>query len=232
MNTFIEMNTLGMIGGTSWHATEAYYRLINEGVSTKIGSWNSPPLILHSINIALMREQDKDKIKAHYLDVAHKLEDAGAKAIIICANTPHMVYDYVQPQVGIPFLHIAEATGKEAERLNLKKLGLLGNKPTMTGSFIGGYIEDHFDIEVITPEGDALDHSHNFVSKELTQGKFTNEAKDFYLEEISKLESRGADGIILGCTELPILLKDESTEIPMLATTNLHAQLAIDFILG
>ena len=232
MDTFKDMNTLGMIGGTSWHATEAYYRLINEGVSKKIGSWNSPPLIIHSINIALMRAQDKEKIKAHYLDVAHKLEDAGAKAIVICANTPHMVYDYVQPQIGIPFLHIAEATGKEAKRLNLKKLGLLGNKPTMTGSFIGGYIEDHFDIEVIRPEGDALDHSHNFVSKELTQGNFTNEAKDFYLEEISRLKSRGAHGIILGCTELPILLKDESAELPMLATTNLHAQMAIDFILG
>jgi len=226
------MNTIGMIGGTSWHATEAYYRLINEGISEKIGSWNSPPLIIHSINIALMRGQDIEKIKAHYLDVAHKLQEADAKAIVICANTPHMVYDYVQPQVGIPFLHIAEATGKEAERLKLKKLGLLGNKPTMTGTFIGGYIEDHFDIEVIIPEGDALDRSHNFVSKELTQGKFTNEAKEFYLEEISKLKSRGADGIILGCTELPILLKDESAQLPMLATTNLHAQMAIDFILG
>ena len=232
MNTFREMNTLGMIGGTSWHATEAYYRLINEGVSKKIGSWNSPPLIIHSINIALMRAQEKEKIKAHYLDVSRKLEEAGANAIVICANTPHLVYDFVQPQIGIPFLHIAEATGKEAERLKLKKLGLLGNKPTMTGTFIGGYIHDHFNLEVIRPEGDSLDRSHNFVSDELTQGKFTNEAKEFFLEEISKLKSRGADGIILGCTELPILLKGESAELPMLATTNLHAQMAVDFILG
>jgi aspartate racemase len=143
-----------------------------------------------------------------------------------------MVYDFVQPHIGIPFLHIAEATGKEAERLGLKKLGLLGNKPTMTGTFIGGYIEEHFDFEVIIPERDALEQSHQYVSKELTQGKFTREAKDFYLEEISKLKSRGADGIILGCTELPILLKDEPAELPMLATTNLHAQMAVDFILG
>ncbi len=229
---FKNMNTLGMIGGTSWHATEAYYRLINEGVSEKIGSWNSPSLIIYSINIALMRAQDKEKIKEHYLDVAQKLEVAGAKAVVICANTPHLVYDFVQPQIGIPFLHIAEATGKEAKRLKLKKLGLLGNRPTMTGSFIGGYLESHFNLEVIIPEGDAIDRSHNFVSKELTQGKFTKVAKDFFLKEISKLKSRGADGIILGCTELPILLKDEAAEVPMLATTNLHAQMAVDFILS
>lgn len=232
MNEIIQMNTLGMIGGTSWHATEVYYRLIQEGVAAKIGAWNSAPIIMHSINIALMRSQDKERIKARYLDVAQKLEAAGAEAIAICANTPHMVYDFVQPEINIPFLHIAEATGREAQRLGLQKLGILGNKPTMTGSFISGYIENKFNIEVLKPEGDDLDQSHHYVSNELTQGKFTTDAIIFYKEEIAKFESRGADGIILGCTELPILLKNEKAEIPMLATTNLHAQMAVDFILN
>jgi len=232
MNEIKEMKTLGMIGGTSWHATEAYYRLIQEGVANKIGAWNSAPLILHSINIAIMRSQNKERIEAKYLETAKKLEESGAQAITICANTPHMVYDFVQPQIGIPFLHIAEATGREARRLGLKKLGILGNKPTMTGSFISGYIQDQLNIEVIRPEGDALDHSHHYVSKELTQGKFTHDARLFFLEEIGKLEARGADGIILGCTELPILLKDDKADIPMLATTNLHAEMAVDFILS
>lgn len=232
MNEIKEMNTLGMIGGTSWHATEVYYRLIQEGVAKKIGAWNSPPLILHSINIAIMRSQDQQRIQAKYLETARKLESAGAEAIIICANTPHMVYDFVQPQIGIPFLHIAEATGREAQRLGLKKLGILGNKPTMTGSFISGYIQNKFNIEIIRPEGDALDRSHHYVSKELTQGKFTHAARLFYFEEIGVLEGRGVDGIILGCTELPILLKDDKADIPMLATTNLHAEMAVDFILG
>jgi aspartate racemase len=232
MNEIKEMKTLGMIGGTSWHATEVYYRLIQEGVAERIGAWNSAPLILHSINIAIMRSQDKERIEAKYLETAKKLEESGAQAITICANTPHMVYDFVQPQIGIPFLHIAEATGREARRLGLKKLGILGNKPTMTGSFISGYIQDHFNIDIIRPEGDALDHSHYYVSKELTQGKFTHDARLFFLEEIGKLASRGADGIILGCTELPILLKDDKADIHMLATTDLHAQMAVDFILS
>jgi len=232
MDKMIQMNTLGMIGGTSWHATDVYYRLIQEGVAEEIGAWNSPPLILHSINIAIMRSQDKELIQTKYLETAQKLETAGAEAIAICANTPHMVYDFVEAQIEIPFLHIAEATGQEAKRLGLKKLGILGNKPTMTGNFISGYIKDQFDIEVIRPEGGALDQSHQYVSKELTQGKFTNEARIFYLEEIGKLEARGVDGIILGCTELPILLKEYKADIPMLATTDLHAKMAVDFILG
>ena len=232
MTEIKEMKTLGMIGGTSWHATEMYYRLIQQGVAKKIGAWNSAPLILHSINIAIMRSQNEEIINAKYLDTAQKLEKSGARAILICANTPHLVYDFVQPQIGIPFLHIAEATGREAKRLGLKKLGILGNKPTMTGSFISGYIKDEFDIDVIRPEGDGLDYSHHYVSKELTQGKFTADARLFFLEEMAKLESRGADGIILGCTELPILLKEVTAEIPFLSTTTLHAQMAVDFILS
>lgn len=232
MNEIINMKMLGLIGGTSWHATEVYYRMIQEGVAEKIGAWNSAPLILHSINIAIMRSQDKELIRAKYLETARKLASSGAQAVTICANTPHMVYDFVQPQIGIPILHIAEATGREAKRLGLKKLGILGNKPTITGAFISGYIQKNFDIEVIKPEGNAIDKSHYYVSKELTQGKFTQDAQLFYLEEIAKLESRGADGIILGCTELPILLKEAKADISMLATTNLHAQMAVDFILS
>ncbi|MFZ6051346.1 aspartate/glutamate racemase family protein [Halocola ammonii] len=226
------MKTLGMIGGTSWHATIEYYRFINEGVAREIGTQGNPPLIIHSINIEVMRSQDKDRIVSTYTDVAKKLEAAGAEAIVICANTPHLVYKEVQPQITIPFLHIARATGKEAQKLGLKKLGILGNKPTMTGNFIHNIIENEFEIDLITPQGESLDRSHHFVSKELTQGEFTKEARQFYKREIENLQSRGADGIVLGCTELPILLKDQQSEIPLLSTTHLHAQMAVDFILG
>ena len=226
------MKTLGMIGGTSWHATIEYYRFINEGVANEIGTQGNPPLIIHSINIEVMRSQDKERIISTYTDAAKKLEAAGAEAIVICANTPHLVYKEVKSKIGIPFLHIARATGKEAVRLGLKKLGILGNKPTMTGNFIHEIIENEFDIDVITPPGESLDRSHHFVSKELTQGKFTDEAREFYLREIEFFQKRGADGIILGCTELPILLKNQSSDIPLLSTTHLHAQMAVDFILG
>jgi aspartate racemase len=225
------MKTLGMIGGTSWHSTIEYYRLINELVGEKIGTQGNPPLIIHSINIELMRKQNKDEINAKYLDVSLKLEQAGAEAIIICANTPHMVYDFVQPQINIPILHIANATGKEAKRKGLKKLGLLGNKPTMTGDFISSVLRSNYDIETIIPESDYIVPAHNYVSKELTKGLFTSEAKQFFMDQIDLLVKRGAQGIILGCTELPLLLKQKEVKIPALATTNLHAQMAVDFII-
>jgi len=224
------MNTLGMIGGTSWYSTIEYYKLINQLASKKIGDWANPPLIIHSINIELMREQNKEKINAKYLDTSLKLQAAGAKAIVICANTPHMVYDFVQPKIDIPILHIADATGKEAQKLGLKKLGLLGNKPTMTGSFIPKFLKNNYDIETIIPEEEFVLQAHEYVSKELTQGTFSDAAKRFFIQQIELLKARGADGIILGCTELPLLIQQEDVDIPTLATTNLHAQMAVDFI--
>ena len=226
------MKTLGLIGGTSWHSTVAYYKLINEGVGEHIGTRGNPELILYSINIEIMREQDRDKINAKYLEVSEKLIGAGAAAILICANTPHMVCDFVQPKIAVPILHIAEATGKEASRLGLKKLGLLGNRPTMTGDFIPGVLKQKYGIETIIPQDHAVSQSHRYVSIELTRGKFTDAARNFYMEQIELLKERGAEGIILGCTELPLLINPEDVSVPTLATTDLHARMAVDFILG
>jgi aspartate racemase len=226
------MRTLGLIGGTSWHSTVAYYKLINQGVGEHIGTRGNPELILYSINIEIMREQDRDRINAKYLEVSGKLIGAGAAAILICANTPHMVYDFVQPKIEVPILHIAEATGKEATRLGLKKLGLLGNRPTMTGDFIPEVLKRKYGIETIIPQDHAVSQSHRYVSVELTRGKFTDAARNFYMEQIEQLKARGAEGVILGCTELPLLIKAEDVSLPTLATTDLHAQMAVDFILG
>ncbi|NNE01973.1 MAG: amino acid racemase [Eudoraea sp.] len=226
------MKTIGLIGGTSWHSTIVYYRLINELVGEEIGTQGNPELLVYSINIELMREQDVDKINAKYLQVSRSLEKAGAKAIVICANTPHMAYEYVQPKIGIPILHIADAIGKEAARLQLTKVGLLGNRPTMTRGFIPDILQRNYGIETIIPEENGLSQSHHYVSKELTQGLFTKEATSFFLEQIQSLKKRGAEGIILGCTELPILLETSSSDIPLLATTQLHAQMAVNFILN
>ncbi len=226
------MRTLGMIGGTSWHSTIEYYKLINEGVEQSIGTQGNPPLIIHSINIELMREQDKQKINTKYLDVSKKLQKAGAEAIIICANTPHMAYPYVKPKIDIPILHIAEATGIKAKKYGLKSLGLIGNKPTMTGTFIPDILEEKFAIETVIPDEKHLDQAHYYVSKELTQGIFSQEAKEFFLKQMNLLRDKGAEGIILGCTELPILFKETDYDVPLLSTTELHANMAIDFILS
>ncbi|HSP12901.1 MAG TPA: amino acid racemase [Salegentibacter sp.] len=224
------MKLLGMIGGTSWHSTIEYYRLLNQLAGEKIGTDQNPPLLLYSLNIQLMREQNLKAINAAYLEIAKKLEAAGAGAIIICANTPHMVYSYVQPKINIPILHIADAVGMEAQRKGYKRLGLLGNKPTMTKGFLQNRLKDIYNIEVIIPENEYLEECHGFVSKELTQGKFTDEARSFFMNQIETLQKKGADAIIMGCTELPILIPQDKTDIPLLETTDLHAQMAVDFI--
>ncbi len=227
-----DMKTLGMIGGTSWHSTIVYYRLINKLVGQKIGTQANPPLIIHSINIEIMREQDSDKINAKYLEVSQKLEQAGAEAIVICANTPHMAYDFVQPKIGIPIFHIADAIGKEASKLGLNKLGLLGNRPTLTKGFIQSQLLDNYSIETSIPDEQYLDKCHDYISKELTQGQFNDQAKDFFIEQMQFLKNKGAEGIILGCTELPMLIDQKDVDMPLLATTDLHTQMAADFILS
>ena len=226
------MKLLGMIGGTSWHSTEVYYRLINEQVGKHIGTQANPPLLLYSLNIELMRSQDWDRINGTYLEIAQKLQQAGAEGIIICANTPHVVYDHVQPKLDIPILHIAEAIGRQARSLGLETLGLLGNKPTMTRGFIADYLMENFGITTLIPQERDIPKAHHYVSAELTQGQFTPEARSFFKEQMEMLRSSGAQGIILGCTELPLLLDQSDFDIPMLATTQLHVAMAVEFILS
>ena len=226
------MRTIGLIGGTSWHSTIVYYRLINELAGKKIGQQANPPLVIYSLNIELMREQNWEKINLAYLHIARKLEIAGAKALVICANTPHMVYEFVQPKISIPILHIADSVGEEATKLGLKTLGLLGNRPTMTGGFIQKRLEENFEIETIIPDDEYLDSAHEFISKELTQGKFTETARSFFIDQMQLLKEKGAEGIILGCTELPLLVDEKDFDIPLIPTTHLHAKKAVEFILG
>lgn len=226
------MKKIGLIGGTSWHSTIVYYRLINEMVGEKIGNQANPELLVYSLNVELMREHNIKKINNKYLEIAKTLQTTGAKALLICANTPHLVYDFVQPNIDIPILHIADTIGKEAKKEGLKKLGLLGTRPTMTGDFISSPLKEKYDIETIIPDREYIDQNHDFISKELTKGVFSEEAKKFYLEQMRLLRSRGAEGIILGCTELPMLLEQKDFDLPLLATTQLHAQMAADFILS
>jgi len=225
------MHTLGMIGGTSWHSTIIYYREINEKVGEAIGRQFNPTLILYSLNVELMRSGDTDRIKQAYLDIALKLQQAGAEAIIICANTPHLVYSHVAPKLDIPILHIADATGQAAQEQGLQQLGLLGTRPAMTIGFIQERLKQNYNIDCLIPEEQFIDETHNYIADELTQGQFTDAAKAFFLEQMRLLRDRGADGIILGCTELPMLLDQDDFELPMLPTTQLHIQMAVDFIL-
>lgn len=226
------MKKIGLIGGTSWHSTIVYYRLINEMVGEKIGNQANPELLIYSLNVELMREHNTEKINNKYLEISQTLQTAGAEAIVICANTPHLVYDFVQPQIDIPILHIADAIGKEAHKLNLSKLGLLGTLPTMQGEFISSPLKNNYSIETLLPDEEYLQTTHDYISQELTRGIFSKGAKNFYLEQMELLRNKGAEGIILGCTELPMLLDQKDFDLPLIASTNLHAQMAADFILN
>src|SRR5690606_21044726 len=218
------MKKIGLIGGTSWHSTIVYYRLINEMVGEKIGNQANPELLIYSLNVELMREHNTDKINNKYLEISHTLQTAGAKAVVLCANTPHLVYDFVQPQVNIPILHIADAIGEAAKKLGLSNLGLLATHPTMKGEFIPSPPNQNYDIEALIPDEEHLQHNHDYISQERTKGIFSEEAKNFYLDQMELLRAKGADGIILGCTELPMLLDQKDLDLPLIATTNLHAQ--------
>ncbi|MBZ9627906.1 amino acid racemase [Psychroflexus sp. CAK1W] len=225
------MKRLGLIGGTSYHSTLEYYKAINAQVIEQNATHSNPELLLYSITMDVMRRQEQEEINSVYLNAAKKLQEAGAEAIVICANTPHMAVKYVQPQLEIPFLHIGDSIGKEAVQHNYKKLLLLGNRPTITKAFLKDYLIEKYNLEVIIPEEEAIEKSHYFVSDELTKGIFSKEAKAFYKELIEKHQDT-IDAAILGCTELPILLKDESSKIPYIKTTDLHIQSAVEFIIN
>lgn len=226
------MKTLGLIGGTSYHSTIDYYRMINEKVGEVIGKDQNPTLLLYSLNIAIMRSGDEEKIKNEYLKISKKLISIGAEGILICANTPHMVYDFVQSQIEVPILHIGKAIGDYAVKNNFKNLALLGTKATVKKKFLEEYIKTNYPLEVTLPDEEHIDTIHHYISKELTQGIFSKEAKTYFLEQMKALQAKGADSMIMGCTELPMLIKQEETEFQLIDTTGLHVELAVDFILG
>ena len=224
------MKTLGLIGGTSWHSTIEYYRYLNELVDAKFDPPQNPPLLIYSLNVDLMRRGDWKEINRTYLEIALKLQNGGAKAIIICANTPHKVCDYVSPHLQIPFIHIADAIGEEAKKLGLKKLALMGTLPVMKGDFISGKLKDKYNIQTIIPDRRQGVKIQRFIANELTQGIFNEDTKQFFLSEMESLKNEGAEGIILGCTELPMLIKPGDFDLPLLNTTYLHAKKAVEFI--
>lgn len=225
------MKTLGMIGGTSWRSTIDYYKYINQLVEERNGPpFINPPLLMYSLKIDLMRRNDWNEINQAYLNISLNLQNAGADAILICANTPHKVHTFVESKLNIPIIHIADAIGEEAKRLNLKKLSLLGTTNVMEESFIKERLNDKHQIQTKIPSPEARKEIHRLIVEELTVGILDERTKQFFLAEMTKLKHQGTDGVILGCTELPLLIKSDDFDLPLLDTTFLHAKKAVDFI--
>ncbi len=229
------MKTLGLIGGTSWVSTVDYYRLINQTVNEKLGGLHSAKLFLYSMNFAefkkLADENNWRAISSILCSAAKRLEGAGAKCIVICANTPHKVADDIRLAIQIPLIHIAEAAAKEIKRKEITKAGLLGTKFTMEENFFKDKLSQQ-QIESLVPDANDREFIHHSIFSELGKGIFTPETKARYSNIINKLVAEGAEGIILGCTEIPLLIKPEDCSVPVFDTTIIHAKAAVEFALS
>lgn len=228
------MKTLGLIGGTSWVSTIDYYRYINQLANEKRGGLNYAQILLYSISFndvkSLADVGDWGNLGKLLSGIAQNLENAGAEAIVFCANTIHIVAEKVEEKIQIPLIHITDATAKEILRQGLKKVALLGTKFTMDNDFYKERLL-RYEIETIIPNDEERDFIHWSIFEELGKDIFTNETKQKYLEIIEDLRSRGAEGVIFGCTEIPMLLKPEDCSIPSFDTTLIHAKAAVDFAL-
>ncbi|WP_457918826.1 aspartate/glutamate racemase family protein [Candidatus Lokiarchaeum ossiferum] len=225
------MKTIGLIGGMSWESSIEYYRILNEQIKEKLGGLHSAQCILSSVDFGpiekWMRNEEWDKITDHLCEVAINLEKAGANLIIICTNTMHKLLDAIQLKIQIPIYHIADAAADKIKELGLTKVGLLGTRFTMEGDFYKKRLLDQHHIEVIVPNPDERREVDHIIFEELVLGKITDPAREVYKQVIRKLQKKGAQGIILGCTEIPLLIKPQDSPIPVFDTTQLHAEFAV-----
>ncbi len=229
------MKVIGLIGGMSWESSLEYYRFINEGVKRRLGGFHSAKVLMYSVDFHEIEQQQSEgrwEDSAETLaDAARRLEKGGADFFLICTNTMHKVAPEVERAAGIPLLHIADAAGEEVQRLAIKQIGLLGTSFTMEEDFLKGHLSRNYGLEVITPEEASRKIVHDVIYDELCLGKILEESKTKVLEIIGELSAHGAEAIILGCTELPLLVKQEDAPMPILDTTALHARKAVDWAL-
>ncbi len=228
------MKTIGLIGGMSWESSAVYYELINKKVREELGGFHSCKNIMVTVDFAeiekLQHSGDWETLDKLMVEAAKQLEVAGADIVVLCTNTMHLCAPAILENISIPFLHIAEATGLEIEKNGLKKVALLGTKFTMEKDFYKQYISDNFGIEVIIPTKEERENIHQIIYQELVHGKIKNESREIYKQIIGNLEERGgAEGVILGCTEIPLLIALSDVNIPTFDTTTIHAEKAVEW---
>lgn len=226
------MKTIGLLGGMSWESTILYYQLLNEGVRERLGGLHSARILMNSVDFA---EIEQFQVNGQWQEAgsllgqhAAGLQQAGADMILICTNLMHKVAPMVEEQIEVPLLHIADATGRAIEKQGLKKVGLLGARYTMEEGFYRDRLKEKFNLDVIIPDAEARDYVHRVIFDELCQGQFIETARNNYLEIIDQLREQGAEGVILGCTEIPLLVRPQDTDLPLFNTAALHAEYALE----
>ena len=229
------MKPIGLIGGLTYVSTLEYYRYLNELTNERLGDAEAPLIIMYSVNfgeIKTLTEADEwDKISAIICDAAKKIEDAGAACLLIGANTMHKVADEVQPVIKIPIIHVADAVAKDISRHGLKKVALLGTRYTMQLGFYTDRL-GRSGIETIIPDQDDVEFINYTIYHEFSKNIFSDQTKGAYLNIISKLKQRGAEGIILGCTEIPGLINQSDCDIPLFDTVKIHSGAGVDHVLS
>jgi len=228
------MKTIGLIGGLSWHSTVTYYQIINRYINQKLGASHSAKCIVDSVDFQFIEERlaanDLPGAAPLLCEAARRLENAGADFIIICSNTMHANFEKIQKSVSIPLLHIAELTARRLEDEGIKKIGLLGTKFTMEKPFYKEILERSGVEVIVPPEKDRL-KIDEIIIYELCREKFPEESKKYFLSVIEELHKKGARGIILGCTEIDLLIKQRDTSVPLFDTTKIHAEKAAEYAL-
>lgn len=222
----LSMRIIGLIGGVSWHSTVDYYRIINEEINRRLGGIHSAKILLYSLDLGEIKELQKrgreEYVERILIDAARSLEKGGADFGLICANTLHMYFDTVSRSVSIPFIHIADATAEKIKEAGLRRVGLLGTLPTMELGFYRDRLTEH-GIEVLVPSREDRVEVDRIIFEELVVGKFLETSKERLVGIINKLVEIGAEGVILGCTELPLILRNAEVDVPLFDTTRIHA---------
>ncbi len=229
------MKTIGLLGGMSWESTVPYYQLINRRIGERLGKLHSAELVLYSVDFEpieqLQHAGDWDEAAARLVRAAQAVERGGAEFLVICTNTMHKVYDEIAGGVGVPVLHIADATAEAIAETGLKKVGLLGTRFTMEEPFYRGRLEERHGLEVLVPGSADREIVHRVIYDELCRGQVRDASREEYARIIKGLVERGAEGVILGCTEIGLLVGSGDSTVPIFDTAQIHAQAAADFAL-
>ncbi|SNB56148.1 aspartate racemase [Marinobacter sp. es.042] len=228
------MKTIGLLGGMSWESTQTYYRLINEGVKNRLGGLHSAKLVLFSVDFAeieaLQHKGDWPATADILAGAALSVQKAGADFLVIGTNTMHKVAPEIEQAIGIPLLHIADATAQVLKKEGVTRVGLLGTRFTMEQAFYRERLEAA-GIDVLTPDESQRDEVHRVIYEELCQGAIKSDSRHTYLDIVSSLSGRGAQAVILGCTEIGLLISQADTEVPLYDTTKIHAARAVELAL-
>jgi aspartate racemase len=229
------MKVIGLVGGMSWESTAEYYRIINQTVKERLGGHNSAKILLYSVNfselVKLQRQGGWEEATEFVCEAARRVELGGADCILICTNTMHKMAAEVQRAVMIPLLHIADATAMAIKKKGIGRVALLGTKYTMEEEFYKGRLRAKYGFKVLIPPKEDRNIINQIIYDELCLGRIEEESKKLFVRIIGALENKGAEGVILGCTEISLLIKGHDTPLELFDTTAIHAQAAVDFAL-